>query len=242
MEKNAAVGLGPIWTLWAWVEKNRKAVTTTVCVTAGVALIGGVVVWQQNRKTVAAGEALTDAMVANAFVRGGAPTTPEKLLQLANDYSGTGAAARAVYQAATALFTDGKYAEAHTQFQRFVSEYAENPFVPQAMYGLAACLEAQGKTDEAFKAYKNLADRFKTAGVGLGATAAVGRILESQGKLTEALPLFEEVARNDANGMLGSEARVRAAEIQQKLPPPTVTPVSAPIVSPAPVVTATNTP
>ena len=68
---------------------------------------------------------------------------------------------------------------------------------------------------------------------------ALGRILESQGKLTEALPLFEEVARADG-GMLGNEARIRAAEIQQKLPPPLAAPVAP--VSPAPLLISTNIP
>ena len=218
--------------LWAWFEanpKNRNTVAVIAVVIAGVALVGGFVLWQQNEKVVKAGEALTDTLVTAAFARNGQPVSAEKLLQIAGEHAGTQAAGRAVFQAAATLFVEGKYAEAQTQFQRFASENANNPFVPQAMYGIAACQESQGKIEEAAKAYKNLADRFKTAGLGLAATCALGRILEAQGKLTEALPLFEEVARADGNGMLGGEARIRVAEIQQKLPPP------------APAVSATTT-
>ena len=110
-------------------------------------------------------------------------------------------------------------------FQRFITENPESSFAAQAQYGIAACQEAQGKSDEAAKTYKNLADRFKATGFGLAASSGLARILESQGKLAEALPLLEDIARTDPNGILGSEARIRTALIQQKLPPP------APVVS-----------
>lgn len=239
MDKEAVAGLGPILGLWTWFEANRRTAVMLAGTAAVVALIVAFFIWQQNRKVISAGEALTSILVTSG-ARGGQPVTSEKLLQLAGEHAGTGAAGRAVFQAAATLFVDGKFAEAQTQFQRFMGENADHPFVPQARYGIAACLEAQGKTDEAAKSYKDISERFKSSGLGLAASCSLGRILESQGKLAEALPLFEEVARADGNGMLGGEARIRVAEIQQKLPPP---PAPAPaVVTPTTSLISTNIP
>mgnify|MGYP001121500610 CR=1 FL=1 len=49
-------------------------------------------------------------------------------------------------RAAAAYFSDAKYTEAQTQFERFVRDYRESPLLGQAMFGVAACLDAQGKT------------------------------------------------------------------------------------------------
>jgi len=239
MEKHATAEIGPILSLWTWFESNRKTVMIATVATAVVALIAGFILWQQKQRVINAGEALTDTLITGAFIRN-QPVTAERLLKLASEHAGTAAAGRAVFQAATTLFTDGKYAEAQTQFQRFVTENADSSFVPQAMYGMAAALEAQGKTDDAAKAYKNLSDRFKSNGLGLMAACSLGRILEAQGKLAEALSLFEEVARTDTSGMIGGEARIRVAEIQQKLPPPPVAPATP--VSSAPALISTNSP
>ena len=240
MEKKAATELGPILTLWTWYEANRKAVVTVVGITAAVLLIAAFFYWRQQQNSIRASEALTDLLISGYLQRNPQATSADKLLQLSSEHAGTSASARALFQAATVLFVDGKYAEAQAQFQRFIAENGDHSFVPQAMYGVAACLEASGKADEAAKSYKNLSDRFKATGLGISAMCSLGRILESQGKHAEALPLFEEVVRNDPNGMLGGEARIRVAEIQQKLPPPPVTP--APLASPAPSLISTNNP
>jgi predicted negative regulator of RcsB-dependent stress response len=227
-------------TLWTWFEANRKAVMTVAGIIVVVVLIGGFFYWRQQQNSLRASEALTDLLISGYLQRNPQATSADKLLQLASEHTGTSASARALFQAATVLFVDGKYAEAQTQFQRFVTENGDHSFVPQAMYGIATCLEAQGKPDEAAKSYKNISDRFKATGLGVSAMCSLGRILESQGKLAEALPLFEEVVRTDPSGMLGGEARIRVAEIQQKLPPPPVAP--APSVSPTPTLISTNTP
>ena len=222
MENRAAGELGPILTLWTWFEANRRRVTITAAIVVVVGIVLALVLSWKNRQVVQASEALSDLMAPGAVQQSGA-ITPEKLLSLAAEHPGTGAGARAQLQAAGLLFTEGKYAEAQTQFQRFLAENPDHLFVPQATYGIAATLEALGKTEDAAKAYRQIADRFKAQGIGFSAASALGRILESQGKYLEAMPLFEEVARGDANGMLGGEARLRLAQIQQKLPPSATT-------------------
>lgn len=214
--------MGPILSLWTWFEANRKTVVVVAGITSAVVFVAAFIFWQQRQAVIKASEELTDALVSNAFTRTGQGVSADQLLKFASEHTGSAAGSRALFQAATTLFTDGKYSDAQVQFQRFVTEHPDHAFVPQAMLGIASALEAQGKAEEAAKSYKGVADRFKGTGLGLNASSALGRILLSQGKLAEALPLFEEVARSDASGMLGGEARIRVAEIQMKLPPPAV--------------------
>ena len=80
-------------------------------------------------------------------------------MKVAATYPKSSAGARALLLAAGSLFTEGKYPEAKTQFERFTRDYPDSPFMGEALLGIAACLDAQGKTAEALAAYKDLIDR-----------------------------------------------------------------------------------
>jgi TolA-binding protein len=62
----------------------------------------------------------------------------------------------------------------------------------------------------------------------MSAKYALAQIKERQGKISDAQKLYEDVARSFPNSSLGSEAALRAAELQTK---PTAT-VSAPASAP----------
>jgi TolA-binding protein len=120
--------------------------------------------------------------------------------------------------AGASYFTEGKYGEAKTQFERFTRNHPESPFMSQALLGVAACLDAQGKTNEALTAYKDLTDHHPGESVIPQAKFALARIYEAQGKAELARSLFEELNRADPYGSLGSEAGMRAEELLAKNP------------------------
>ena len=68
-------------------------------------------------------------------------------LKIAADYQGTSAGQRALLQGAAMLFAAGRYADAQTQFQKFLDAYPDSFFAAQAALGVATSLDAQGKTD-----------------------------------------------------------------------------------------------
>ena len=49
-----------------------------------------------------------------------------------------------------------KYADAQTQFQKFLDAHPDSFFAAQAALGVAASLDAQGKTDLAAGAYQRV--------------------------------------------------------------------------------------
>jgi TolA-binding protein len=230
MEQNVA-GLSVFEQAWAWFEANKKQVAWG----AGILVVLGVIVsyyvWSQGEKETSASEALSDALVSasSGASRG---ESAEAYLKVAAAHPGTSAGARALLAAAGALFTQGNYAEAQTQFQKFGKDYPDSPFRSQAMLGVAAALDAQAKPEEAARAYKDLTDRHPGEIVVPQAKFALARIYESQNKFSEARALYEDIARAQGYSSLGNEAGVKAEELRLKMPAPAAAPATT-VVLPA---------
>jgi tetratricopeptide (TPR) repeat protein len=202
--------------VWAWFDQNKKQVAWAAVGLATTAAVVGIYIWSQQEKEVRAGQALSSALVARSFSR---TESPEVMLKVATTYADTRAGAQALLLGGSELFAGGKPVEAQAQFERFLREYPTHPLAAQANLGLAASFAAEGKLDEATKAYKSLVDRFPNANTALQARFALAGVYETQGKFEPAVRLFEEVAAADLNGTLGSEAGMRAHELQAKLGP-----------------------
>jgi len=236
MEQNA-VELPVHDRLYVWFDANRKNVMVGAVVVLVAAFGISYFIWNKNEKQVKAGESLSKNLM-EPLLSGGAAVSPEALLKLASAHAGEPAGAQALLMAGGAYFSQGKYAEAQTQFERFGREYAGNQFMPQSLLGRAACLEAQGKVDDAAAAYKNLMDRYPNASTAPQARFAVAASYAAQGKNEQAINLYEEVIRNDPESTIAKEARYRGIELKMKMPstpvPAEPTPAIAPQVSPAP--------
>ena len=202
--------------LWAWFDKNKKQAAWGAAGVTVAGVVVGTFIWSQQEKEITAGQALSSVLVAQTFSR---IESPEVMLKVATTYAGTRAGAQAILLGAGELFAAGKPAEAQAQFERFLREYPAHPLAAQANLGLAASYAAEGKLDDAAKTYKSLVDRFPNANTAPQARFALAGVYETQGKLEPALRMFEEVAGADLSGTLGSEAGMRAHELQMKLGP-----------------------
>lgn len=234
---------------WAWFEANKKQVIWIAAAIIVVGAVAGFYFWRLTAVQFAASEAL--AAVEAQVSAPGSPRSEsaESYLKVANEHAGTLAAARALLQAGAVHFTQGKYAEAQTVFQRFLREYPESQYRQQALLGNAASLEALGKAEEAVAAYQSVSQQASGSAIGNQARFALARIYESQGRLAQALPIYEELSRADQTGSIGNEAGLRAEELRSKLPPPSAAVTNAPApalitVPPtaAPAAAATNQP
>jgi len=214
--------------LWAWIETNRKQALLGICGLVVLGLLIAFLVWQKGENEVAASEELSN--IAVPILMGAGPHTDVSgpYLKLAATHPKSSAGARALLLAAANLFVEGKYDQAKTQFEKFTREHHDSPFVADALLGIAACLDAQGTTNEAITAYNDLKERHSTATVIPQAKFALANLYEAQGKPEQARTLFEDVfAKAGPYGSLGSEAGMRAQELQIKYPrlaPATPTP------------------
>lgn len=204
--------------LWAWFETNKTQAVAGVVVVAVIALVVGFVVWRKDQQAIKSSEALSSVMLAQATQPNGQPANADAFLKMAAEYPDSSAAARAVLMAASDYFDAGKYAEAKTQFDRFIREHRDSPLMGTAQLGAAACLDAQGKTTEALNAYKELIDRHPGETILPPARFALARLYEAQNQPEKARPLLEEVFRNNPGSSLGSEAGMRLEELKLKYP------------------------
>jgi tetratricopeptide (TPR) repeat protein len=231
MEQNLTE-VAMLYKAWAWFDANKKRVAWGAGIAAGVVLAVWFFVNQKEQKEIKAREAVANVLMQP---RGANPAdTIAALLRVANENSGSPAGAQALLLAAGSLFTDGKFADAQVQFDKFAREHRDSPCLGTALLGVAASLEAQNKTNEAFTAYKNLVERHPNDLVVPQAKLALGRMYEGQGKPELALQCFQEVARLGPNSAFGNEAGMRGEDLILKYPNliPTVAPTVAPTALP----------
>jgi TolA-binding protein len=219
-----------IYKLWAWVGTHRKKVLWAGSVLAIVVLAVWFYVWKQGEQEVTASEALSNLRPVATV-----PGTPgviaaDAYLKLANEYPKTGAGTRALLLAAASFFTEGKYAEAKAQFDRFLRDYPQSPLRGQALLGSAACLSVQGKVAEATAAYEDLIRRHPTDPVVPRAKFALARLYEAQNRIADALKLYEELMRTEAYSSVGAEADIRLQELRRSIQTPvSMAPTNIPV-------------
>jgi predicted negative regulator of RcsB-dependent stress response len=213
--------------LWAWFETNKKPALWGAAVVVAVGLISWFLIWQHDEKEATASDALSNITAAQ-FIWGPRPDLASAYQQIAAKYAGSSAAVRASLMAASALFTESKYAEAQAQFDKFTREHHDSPLVGQAMLGIATCLDAQGKTPEAVTAYKELIERHPNETFIPQAKFSLALLYEKQNKAEQARALYEEVERSVPYGYLGTEAGMRIEELNAKNPTLANTPPAPP--------------
>ena len=148
-----------LFKLWPWFEANKKRLLIGL-VLAGLAIAAiSYFSAQREQNETAAGEDLTK-LLFSAMPNATVPQLADAFAKIAAKYPGTAAAERAQLQAGAALFSNGQYAEAQAQFQKFLNgENSGGAFAATAQLGVAACLESLGKP-EAVAAYNKVASGF----------------------------------------------------------------------------------
>ena len=172
--------------------------------------------WQREQKEIAAGEAITQLVLALP------PDTSDSqlassYLKIAREYPNTFAGRRAWLQGAAALFAADKYTDAQTQFQEFLEAHPDGEFTASAALGVAACFEALGKLDLAIGAYQRVVNGFSSQlAAATTARFALARIAGQQGKLDDALNYYESIARSNPNSPIAQKAAMYATELRVK--------------------------
>ncbi|MGD0253838.1 MAG: tetratricopeptide repeat protein [Verrucomicrobiota bacterium] len=208
-----------LFKLWPWIEANRNRLIVGTGIVIAAIFLYSFFSWQREQKEITAGSGVTQLALAlppNANESQWA----DSYLKIANEHPDTLAGRRAWLQGAAALFAAGKYADAQTQFQKFLDAHPDGEFSASAALGVAASLEALGKLDLAVGAYQRVANGFSTHVVeGNAAKFALARIDGQQGKLTDALNFYESIVRSSPGSPLAQQATLRAVELKTKLTP-----------------------
>lgn len=201
----------------AWFEVNKKKIG----IVSLLILVGGFAAYVINHKAHEK-EVTASAELAGVRTRMNAgtnepPVSSSAYLAIIDKHPGTEAAQRALLLGASALFTEGKYSEAQSRFEKILNDHASSPWAGEAAYGLAKSLEAQGKRDEALTGYQRVITSYGNDAVADSARMDVARIYEAQGKPDLALKTYEEITKAGMT-MANQDAFVRRERILKQHP------------------------
>jgi TolA-binding protein len=205
-----------MYDLLAWLEVNKKKVAIAAVLLVVVGFIAATVRHMARQKELDASGELLALRVSLNPATNAIPTQPSAFLKIAEDYKGTSAAERARLLAATALYTEGKYAEAERAFSDFVKEFSGSPWAATAAYGVASAQEAQNKP-EAFASYQSVATAYANSAVVDDAKLALARIHETRKQPDQALRLYNELLAPRPGAQPGEPAHPLAAERKEAL-------------------------
>ena len=205
--------------LQAWLEVNKKKLIIGV-LGLGVAIFAGVMIFNyQAEKEARASQALSNIRLPISPAQPVPPGAAEQLLKVAQEFSGTMAAPRALLMSAGIVFTEGNYAEAEKRFARVLQEYPASPWLAEAAFGVAASLDAAGKTSEATAKYEEIRKRYANSAVADQTKLCLARLYEKS-KPEESYRLYEEIMK--ANPVqysgLGNEAGMHLEELMKQHP------------------------
>jgi tetratricopeptide (TPR) repeat protein len=201
----------------AWLEVNKKRLIQLAAVLIVIGFAVAVVRYVREQKELnASAELLALRPPLNAGTNA-VPIPASSFLNVASQFSGTEASERASLLAAGALFTEGKYAEAQTQFNKFLTDYSNSPWAGEAAYGVASCLEALNKQDEALTAYQNVVNRYGTLAVADEAKQSLARLYEAKKQPEQALKLYDELTRGAA-GRNNPELMMKRGQLLKQYP------------------------
>lgn len=223
---------------WPQIEANKNRIVAGVIIVAAAIVIFSFISWHREQNQIAAGEAMTQALL-NLPTAEGPSQTASAYLAVANDYPNTPAGTRSLLQGAAVLFSEGKYADARGYFQQYLDAHPDDVFSGQAGLGVAKCYEAEGKTDQAIGAYQHIIQYSGDAQAISQSKFAMAQIYMRSNKYADAMKSFQEVAQSDPYSALGQEAAQYAYELRTKVPsqaspkPGTSQPSSTPGKSPA---------
>jgi predicted negative regulator of RcsB-dependent stress response len=204
----------------AWLHANQKKLMIVGGVVAVIAMIIGIMAWQKSVAESDADAQLLSVPLETARGNQLVPAQAGPFLDLAQKYPNTSAGEYALLLAAGTLFTEGKYPEAHDQFDQFIQKFPESPLVSQAQVGLAACLEGEGKISESVQKYQEILSTYASeANIVTPVKLTLARLYEGQNKPDKALQLYVDLAHiNNPYDPWAAEARERGDLLLAKHP------------------------
>jgi predicted negative regulator of RcsB-dependent stress response len=240
MDKDVSVKqTADIYYLAAWLHANKKPVIRIASAVLIVAAIVGGYFWHKYYVETQAADMLS-AVRPPSSAQGASPTVADAqpYLKIADDYSGTRAAGRALLLAGGVLFDAGKFDQSQQVFRRFMANYSDSPMANIALLGIAASLEAEGKNPEAATAYEDIIRRPQMDSTTSQAKSALARVDLALNKPDQALHLYEDLLRNNGNDTWSAEAGIQIQELLAKYPAlkktPTLERATAPPTAPPP--------
>jgi tetratricopeptide (TPR) repeat protein len=212
-----------------------------------VGTVVGFFVWRSGQRAIEAEEALSAVKMQFTPGEVAGAGAADALMKVAQDYSGTPAAAKALLRAGTTYFSEGNYAKAQEQFASYLQKHGETPWVSQAVFGQAASLDAQNKAPEAITKYNDFLRSFPNDPSVDQARLNLARLYTQTQQPALALETLNKItgAQPGSYSPASAEAEEKKQELLAKnptlVPPAPVTPATPNMLLTTNMVRASNT-
>ena len=127
----------------------------------------------------------------DSLAKGNARQAASQFLRASRTTRGSPIQPKALYDAAAALLTLEKWAEAAALLERFQKGYPEHPLQPEAMQKLAFAYQKSGRTAEAADEYRRLGQRGQAAAVRRAALLQAADLYRQAGATDDAVAALE---------------------------------------------------
>ena len=122
-------------------------------------------------------------------------------------------AAQAMYDGGYTLFHQGRYLDAETTFQRFLSEYGESELADNAQFWIGEARYARGDLASALAAFRETVNRYPRGNKVPDALLKVGDCLRGLGDLDGAQRSYRELIRDHPTTAAAAVAEDRIASL-----------------------------
>ena len=139
--------------------------------------------------------------------------------QVIAHYPNTAASADAYLLMADAQRRDGKFAEANTTLQSFLSKHSESELAATARLAMAGNLDAMGKTDEALGIYQQTASAYPKSYAAPLALISRAQLLKTKNRSDEARQVCETIMTQYRESFWAREAMQILMSIKPSTPP-----------------------
>ena len=204
--------------LQGWLEQNKKRILMVGCgvLVAILALVAYANLRAQNE--VKAAEAISEVRADRLPDGSVNPGTGESYVNIANEYAGTKAAARALLLAAGSFYSQGSYAESQARFEEFLNRYPDHSMASQALLGVAANLDAQKNNPLAIAKYEEVRRLYPSQPASDIAHLALARLYEADNRWEDAYAIYEEIVTTHSGSGMGAEAGMRLEDLKERHP------------------------
>ncbi|HTD66953.1 MAG TPA: tetratricopeptide repeat protein [Candidatus Limnocylindria bacterium] len=247
MDSDAPPSAG-FYNFLGWFETNKKRVAIGAGVVLFVGIVAGIWAWRSSERQIEAEEALSLVRMPANPLESPAPGTADALAKVAEEYPKTQAAGKALLRSGAVYFGEANYAKAREQFEKYMREFGETPWVPEAVFGVAASFDAENKTAEAINKYNDFLKSYSSDPAADQARLNLARLYEHTKQPALALEVLTKMANAQPGTPPPAEVQEKLRELYTKYPSliasnpaparPQMMPSIAPQVSPAPASTS----
>lgn len=202
----------------SWIEVNKQRIMVAAGILAVAGFVAGIVLHFRNQKEEEASLALVALTRPLDTARADWTAKSGDFLAIAEKYSGTSAAERALILGAGQLFLEGKPADARTKFEQFVSTFPNSELIPTAQLGIASSSDALNELDKAVQGYQQVITSYSTDPAATQARLSLGLLYETKNQPAEALKIYDEMARSGQNSVWTPEVSFRREQLLVKHP------------------------